>query len=890
MPSLKKKFLTNLSYLVCHFPKAIAITSILLALLSGIAAFFFLQFDTDQDNLISNKKTYHQRYKSFLNQFGDTEYIFVVFDVPDGKSEQVKKALLSLVQKIQSRKDLFVEIQYQVDLEVFKERALLLLPRETSKSLTRNLTRWAPDINRIAVLNSYADVLDFAAEKLFLPTSTLKKNAEDLESGFELLADLLDRMDNPDETKKFSQQDLFHPLIGQKFYQDPDGFFFSPDGNLLFLKILPVKDYATMQVVDEPLAHLRQKLTETLTEFPGLTAGVTGRPVLQFDEMSAAGSDSVWAGLGAFFGVSILFMVFFKQGRRPLLSLASLLCGLFWSVGLITITLGHLNLLSVVFAIILIGLGIDYGIHFIFRYQSERLRGSSISQAVGQTIQTSASAIITGALSSSVAFLSALFTDFLGLKELGFIAGTGVILCLVSQVVTLPAFLILWDRSKQNDKSLQPPQFEWLDGMLGRPKTILALVILATLVGLPMIHHVHFENNLLKLQDPNLESVRYEHRIIDSAIQSSWIAAFVLPSKNKLQYYENEISKLKSVSSTESIHSVMPVDQEARIHKLASIKDLLNLQPTKETPQLNPHTLLQSLERFKGGLERVQNLAFEANALDAVETIDRLLDRANNLENQIKNGSKTVLNRIQQSQTLFFNFLNETVSQLVKNLSPTPLAEDDLPPSVKKRYLSSLGNYVLYIYPKEDVWETQFMNEFISEVRLVDPTVTGSAVQFFESAWRMIHGFYLVGLLTLIFVLVILRIDLGNMRDTLIAGLPLISGILWLVMLMGFFSIDLSLANFFALPILIGIGIDNGIHLVHRYQETKSIKDMLHRVSPAIILSTLTTMIGFGALSLVSHRGLASFGQIMTLGSLSCLVASLLVVPLVLKVGLGTRR
>jgi len=203
---------------------------------------------------------------------------------------------------------------------------------------------------------------------------------------------------------------------------------------------------------------------------------------------------------------------------------------------------------------------------------------------------------------------------------------------------------------------------------------------------------------------------------------------------------------------------------------------------------------------------------------------------------------------------------------------------------VKRHYVGPSGNHVLYVYPEEDIWHWEAMKRFLSDMRKIDPNVTGSPVSVYESAARMQKGFYLILALTTLVILVILWLDFRSSLLTAIAMAPLGVGIAWLLFWMGLLDIPFNLGNFFGLPVIAGLGIDSGVHLIHRYREKGEIGDMLKTVSPAIILSTVTTLLGFGSLSFVRHRGLASFGQLMSLGSLTTLVAALVIVPLLLKV------
>jgi len=241
MATVKHKFLTQLAKFILRHPKLIAASSILLAFISLFLAFNFLVFDNDQDNLISNKLAYHQRYKNYLSQFGDSEYLFVVFEVPKGSEKKVKKALVSLVDKIKDQNNLFEEISFKADFSVFNNRGLLLLPAKDFNELVTKLGKWGQDISTVSTINSYTQLFNFAAKKLKQVPSAAGKNKKDLELSFGLFKKIIEGIDKPHEIAKLSTEDFFQPVIGKKYYRDPDGFFFSENGKLLFLKVMPTR-------------------------------------------------------------------------------------------------------------------------------------------------------------------------------------------------------------------------------------------------------------------------------------------------------------------------------------------------------------------------------------------------------------------------------------------------------------------------------------------------------------------------------------------------------------------------------------------------------------------------------------------------------------------------
>ena len=217
-------------------------------------------------------------------------------------------------------------------------------------------------------------------------------------------------------------------------------------------------------------------------------------------------------------------------------------------------------------------------------------------------------------------------------------------------------------------------------------------------------------------------------------------------------------------------------------------------------------------------------------------------------------------------------------------LQEEPITPGNLPGILRKRFVSRDGNrFIVYAYANEDLWQEEPMSRFIKSMRKIDPEVTGAPVQVHESAGRMREGFEKAALYSYGIVLLFLLLELRSLQMTLLAMVPLTFGMLWLLELLPLIGLDFNLANFFALPILIGCGVDGGVHIVHRFREARSASAVGRTTAAAVTLSFLTTMIGFGAMATASHRGVASLGLMMIVGLGCVLAATVLLLPALLK-------
>lgn len=806
--------------------------SFALAVLSVVYSLFFLKIDSNQDSLISSNKPYHQRYLQFIKDFGDQEPIVVVFE-----NNQDTKIIAELANQLKKYPNLFSEIFFQFEIRK-NASPLLFLPEESFSPQLEEIKKHAPLMTRLSRQQDLASFLDVI-------TKALHEGTGNSSGGFDFINTFVNLMDQPLQMREWN------PLSTQSLLS-------SADGEITLLIVQPVKNYSTLEVIGKPLSVLRQEVDKIRRQYPGLSIGITGRPVLQADEMRAAGSDSQVVGVLSFIGVALLLLVGFRSLKRPGLALLSLACGIAWSWGFMTLTLGHLNLLTMVFSVILIGLGMDYGIHFLRGYELDPTH--NIERVFAHAWRP----LMISAVSTSLAFYMALFTDFLGLKELGWVAGSGVLLCLFSQLITFPALLCLATKPKKLviaswNGALAP----WI------PKATVGLILLLV----PFLFKLRFDHNLLNLQNPALESVRFEKLLMSKPDLSTWFAISLGPDIQSITLIKEKMKRLATVSHVESLHDFFPPDQEERIQKIKSIN--LDLSPSIPKTE-DPEKLSESLKRFELALGEIQNKAFRSGKLDAVETLERLKNKVQ----EIRKSLPEKINLVRESGKYFFAKIPDMVSTLDSWFKPSPLSMSDIPDSIRKRFVSATNQVALYIHPKEDIWDPENMENFIRDLRTIDSDVVGPPIGVYESSKHVEEGFYRVGVLTLIMVGLLLMMTFQSWRECLLATLPLVVGFIWLLSLMGFFDMTINLGNFFALPILIGISIDNGVHVVHRLK-TDSIPEALKTLGPTLLMGNLTAAIGFGSLAFVEHRGLASFGLIMAMGSVCCLITTLILVPFV---------
>ncbi len=891
--------------LVSRYPRIVVILSILSAALAGYYGTTHMDMITDQDRLLSPELDYHKRYLNFIDRFGDLEYLYVVIEGPtqEGEIEFAE----SLAKRLQPS-DEIKEITYSFDKIWAKKFAFYFADESDIDRLYNELRSNREQIKDLyayrnvdQILYEISNGLDaFFSENQRAPSNLLEDG--DLSTFINVL-----KGDYEDPFEDFAELEA---SIDESFEDEKE---YIVSGDALLMLVMPAKDYTTLSVIEKPLTRIRYDIWLTEQEFPDVKAGLTGRPALQADEMKTTNDDMQRVSIIALIGVSILFILFFREIGRPVCGILALLMAMGWTYGFVALTLGHLNLLSIVFALVLIGLGIDFGIHFLHRYQEEIKKGDDPSSAIQDALKRVGPGIITGALTSSVAFLFALLTDFLGLAELGYVAGIGIIFCLIAMLITLSALLVSYDRHLRIRETIPTPlHILGLRHVSRYPLIMAILIAIITAILVPKAREVGFDDNLLKLQAEGLESVRYEKKLMDESEYSTWYCAFIKPDLNAVRKTVEQLEKHPLVAKVESLAVALPNIPESQKETIDSAHSLLSELVKNVTAAYYPNPFLRQelVQKINGLFSAISQMSEQKAMMQAqqmraqqmqaqpmqttqrnvqslpdmlVDVDEKLLQQLKELASILSQPDSKVKTKLIQAQTTLFDRPRSSLQSLKEKLDIPPPKPSDLPHNLRSIYIGEDGSHLIMAYPKENIWQTEPMRQFVKAMRSIDPDVTGPPVQVYESSLLMRDAFSSIGFYSFIAVAVLVFIDFWSLRSLFFVMMPLTLGVLWLVELMGVFNLSLNLANFFAIPILIGIGVDNAVHFYHRYLETYDVEQAMYTTGTTLTLTTMTTITGFGSLMFASHKGLASLGALMTMGSATCWFACVVFLPMLIK-------
>jgi uncharacterized protein len=581
----------------------------------------------------------------------------------------------------------------------------------------------------------------------------------------------------------------------------------------------------------------------------------------------------------SFLGVFAVLVVAFGGFRHSVMAMTALMVGTVWTCGCVTLLVGHVTILSIAFGSILFGLGIDYGILYAARYLQFRGMTSSTSEALVATASSIGPGITAGAITSALSFFAAGLTNFPGVAQLGIIAGSGLLLCWLAQMTVLPAMIRMCDPDGTARKFADPLDMRrFLKPLYAKPGLVLGLVAAGTLAIVGGVRSLWYDYNLLHMQPKGLECVELEHKLFNQTNTSSWFALSIAKTRDEAIARKEAFLKLSSVDRVEEIASKLPAESEQKRPLVERIHGRLTNLPLRAPPI--PVVPPGELDRMLSGVQTL--FTSTPNAAQAVEGLQRLRGLLRSMPPEEAN------RRIATYQQTMATDLLARLKALQGASVPLPPALADLPEGVIARSVGKTGCYLMRIYSKADIWNVTAMDEFVRQVRSIDPEVTGNPLQVYEASHEIKQSYKDAAGYALLAIIPFVWFDFRRISYTLLAALPMGIALLQTFALMGLLNIPLNQANMIVLPFFIGIGMESGINLVNDLRcQTGRYRGATNSVLLGVLLNTLTTMVGFGALMIANHQGLQSLGRVLTISMGCCLLCSL-VLPNLLMWLLGS--
>lgn len=892
-------------------PGPVVVFTLLTCALALYGSFFHLQYQSQRTDMLSPHKDCYQRWQKYVAEFGDDEDMVVVVRGKD--RGQMRSALEALADAVRQDSDHFDRLFYKVDLRPLANRALLFLPVEQIREkIQDNIKKMGllldpPLVGKVLPLIGWRQLsLQQLLEQADSRLAALRRG-EPARPGDEQFFQQLSAICQSAATSlapggQYANPWLsllpasLHPLgrnsvpAGQANMLAEPQFFFSDDGTLAFLLVRPVKEAdGGFTAAKKSVDALRGVIARTASAFPSLRFGLTGLPVLETDEMVASQNDTTLASWLALAGVALLYLVVYRGFRYPLMTVATLLVGTCWALGWTTLTVGHLNILSSAFAVMLIGMG-DYGVLWVTRFRQERQAGAALPGAMRTTALCVGPGIVTASLTTALAFYATMLADFKAMAELGWIAGSGVLFCALACFSVMPALLTLFDFRFEKKTAapilpLQPAGEDkalWLPWVARRPALVIGVSLAVTCLFALVASRVKYDHNLLNLQAQSLESVKWEHLLIEHTAGASWHALSITNTPEEALALKARYEQLPGVSRVIEVASLVPADQD---RKLALVRDIHHrLRKLPQRGKTIPHA-----KPDIGPLRATVDRLSEPWPKDKSPTkpVRSLLAKLGQLQTVLwKVDPPPAADRLQEFDQHLARDLADDLHRLRDVATPAPITLADLPECLRERFIGKSGKWLLRVFGKECLWEYVPLRRFVQQIQTVDAEAAGNPFTTLEGLRLMKEGFLWAGLYALIAMVLVLFLDFRNWKHTLAALAPLAMGLVVALGIMTLCGWPLNPANMIAFPLILGVGADNGVHVLHDYRSRGAGRRYLlgQAIGRGIMVAALTTILGFGTLLFATHRGLASLGLILTLGVTCCMLTALVFLPALLHV------
>jgi len=907
--SLTGRILQTVVRLSCARPVLTVFAAVVLAALGVGYTAYALRLETSKFHLLPLHQPYATLYKDYAEDFGQLEDVVVVVESPTVEISAAYATRLAGVLRDGALGT--ARISHQVDPARLQTHALLYVSLDTLRDTLRTVAGQEDllaDFAATPTLDRLVAGINQSIGSTFLPDVFGRDAPEDVSGApTRLLRDLLVQTSEAIDGRPYRSP--WANLFGAPIPSPDGGYFLSHDRRLLYVVIDLADAPRTFAAELEAVRTVRRAIAELRPQFPAVAAGVTGAPALFSDELVAATRDGEIASVLALVLTLALLLVAFRRVVASCAMLAVLALSLCWSLGAITILVGQLTIFSMMFVSIVIGLGIDYGIFFLFRYREERVLGRPLLGALERTAARSGPGILLGALTAAMTFYILTTAEFRGIRDFGFISGTAILLAFLAMLTVFPAALLLIDRWQKAPRpapggdgqnggqgpdgvkaserpQLHVPALEWLARY---PKAILTASLLATAASLWAAPRVGFDYNMLNLHAEGTESVLWERKAAAASERSVFAALSTVTSLPELEARQAAFRRLPSVSDVQSVLSVLPAQQTeklALLHRLADVADSVHPGPPRP---LDLGALTVALGTLKRRLDFASGSPADDGPADEVLALRRatsgLLERLRGPE---RGTAEVALAEYQRR--LAEDFAGQW-RRLQTAARPTSLTLGDLPPELRRKFIGKSGHLLLQVYSRLDLWDRLGQARFVEDLRTVDPNVTGQPVVAYESTRLIERSFRLGVVYAFALVAGIAALMIRRVRETVLAMVPLILGTLWTVGAMQVAGLSFNLVNVWALPLIIGSAAEYGVNIVLRSLEWTGQGGgprLARSTVLGVLFNGLTTMAGFGSLLVAHHRGVWSLGLLLVIGSAMTLTASLVVLPTL--VSLGGRR
>ncbi len=861
--------------------------------LTFITALFIpgLKISTSRQDLIPADHPEQARYLKFVKEFGAADNLILVLE---GETDVLKASADAFAAELNKETKWVDSIFYRVDTDLVMRHAPLFVPEDQLEAGLKILRKRQSVITKVTNLNNLIEILNEIKTSMKISSSQFDPEiAQYVIHGLNtFFQEWGEWINDPTHNSIEMLNKLLLPPGGKaaEDFIKSDGFLFSRNYQMLFLMVQP-KNYSDDITYLRPfISDMRKACNRVYAKYPSINDKIkvafTGMPAHVLAETETIYSDVGRAGIISTILVVIILFFGFGSVRKMIIGVVPLACGMVITLGVISMTLGRLNLISSAFLAVLFGIGIDFGIYLIRRTEEELGNGLSNEEAVHKAVVLTGKGIITGGFTTGLAFLAIVLSDFTGYSELGIVAGLGVFIVLIVTLLMMPPILIHYKVEPRQD-DVEPSIPSAVSARKGRTLwLILVPSILVTLFSVYAAFNIKMDYNVLKLLPRNTESTQYNIKMEQNSNYKSSIAFITTKDYNELKQLSEKLKKLSTISRIDSMAEVIPDRQDEKIKIIRKYKNYFHNFGIPYYPSTAaPSEYAASLTEISNFLADAQEDAFAAGHANLVDNLEKAIVSIDTVADQFKGENRAfAVKRTSNFEKELYHNINKLTEVIQDWLNVKSFSETDLSPEFANHFKSPNGTYVIYVSPSGDIWNLKFLDKFVSELRSVSKAVTGFPVTHRVYVRLAARAIIEAVIFSFIIVILLLALDFRRINAVILSLVPLMVGMIWLQAGVYIAGISYNVANIAGLPLLLGLGVVYGVHIVHRWLENPRITAFAasHTTGRGVSFAAFTTISGLLSIVFARHGGVSSFGIILLMGIAFCLITALFLLPTII--------
>jgi len=916
---MKSKIFSLIARISIKRPWIVISVTLVLLFISGVLS-ENLELKTNFKDLMPQSHPIVSEYNNIVeNYLGATMEIIGAV----GEEESLINFVNDIAPEIATYTSLVKRVEYKLNKDFFEDHGFMVMKQ---KDLKNSLNTF----NDLGLL-PYLSEINNSFETTYIADGEESISNKEKEmaavSQLDALEEWIESMGSYMEGSSAHSIESTEKLVDKMLFGDE--YFLSQDKKMIMFLVQPAFPFDDLAKAEILINRIDSLINEKISAYPDITlAGPSGLMAIGVDEMRAVEKDMSLTTILAFILILALFILSFRMWSAPVLAFSSLLIGIVLTVGFVTLAIGSLNIMTSMFAVILIGLGIDFNIHVITTYNQIRAGNETSENAIRLTFEKTASGVLVGGLTTTLAFLTLMISENQGMKEFGLVAGAGVFLCVLSSLLVLPSLIVLQERLrsrrisrigkkmkvlgkesvtyKKLEKKVQKKQtinttpFAFLgvfaDSIAKYRILVLAIVVAVTAFLAYNATRIQFDYDFLNLEPVGMRSI---------VMQDSMISKFdltpdmVLVTTSSVEESRSLAEKAKQFHKTGMVSSISdyipsPAEYDQKLEYIQIIENQLQSNSASilgvsdldmladELYRLEDNFIELAQMAFTGGQDRIDSKIKEITGdleLDASERQSKITA----LVDLLYNNPEKAIDALRLFQEHYEPSLR---SSLISMCSTEAITVDNLAQDIKDQFISSDGKqFLVTLFPKEQVWDGEFLEVFYGEMKKLDEHVTGFPMIIYVLIDYIGKDGRLAMMVAIVVIFLLLLLDFRNVKLALITMIPLVFGVIWMVGFMHLLGMKINILNAIGLPLILGMGIDTGVHVIHRYriEGPGKVKTVFSTTGKAVLISSLTSFLAFGSLGFALYRGLASLGITLAIGIAACWIATVTILPAIMS-------